>query len=45
MKKKNKLKEELFEKAKQTEVYKKVKELFPEAELIEYKKLNKDDEE
>ena len=43
--KKNKLKEELFEKAKQTEVYKKVKELFPEAELIEYKKLNKDDEE
>jgi DNA polymerase-3 subunit gamma/tau len=42
--KKNELKKKLFEDAKKTEIYKRVKELFPEAELTDVKELNQKEE-
>jgi len=42
--KKNELKIKLFEDAKKTEIYKRVKELFPQAELTDVKELNQKEE-
>ena len=43
--KKDKVKKKLFEDAKKTEVYQRIKELFPDAELSNVEKINKSKEE